>query len=86
MQLPPVQLVRQIAPQPTLAVVSGGIADALDLLGPSILAAMRSQLPAQIRLISGPGCPVCVTPNGYLDRAIALCRRPETIITTTESN
>lgn len=43
---------------------------------------LRSLLPAQIRLISGPGCPVCVTPNSYLDRAIALCRLPQVITTT----
>ncbi len=43
---------------------------------------LRSLLPKQIRLISGPGCPVCVTPNSYLDRAVALSRRPHTIITT----
>ena len=30
---------------------------------------IRSLLPRQVRLISGPGCPVCVTPNGYLDKA-----------------
>jgi hydrogenase expression/formation protein HypD len=44
--------------------------------------AIRSLLPANIRLISGPGCPVCVTPNSYLDRAIALARQPEVIIAT----
>ncbi|HEX9022804.1 MAG TPA: hydrogenase formation protein HypD [Geobacteraceae bacterium] len=43
---------------------------------------IRSLLPAEVRLISGPGCPVCVTPNGYIDRAIAMCRLPGTIITT----
>lgn len=43
---------------------------------------LRSLLPPQVRLISGPGCPVCVTPNGYLDRAIALCRLPDVIIAT----
>jgi hydrogenase expression/formation protein HypD len=43
---------------------------------------LRSLLPEQIRLISGPGCPVCVTPNSYLDRAVALCRLPQVIITT----
>jgi len=41
---------------------------------------LRTLLPPQVRLISGPGCPVCVTPNGYLDRAIALCRLPDLII------
>lgn len=36
----------------------------------------------QIRLLSGPGCPVCVTPNHYLDRAIALSKKSDVIITT----
>ena len=37
---------------------------------------VRSLLPAGIRLVSGPGCPVCVTPAGYIDRAAELCRQP----------
>ncbi len=43
---------------------------------------IRSLLPDQINLISGPGCPVCVTPVKYVDHAVALARRPETIIAT----
>ncbi len=43
---------------------------------------LRSLLPPEIKLISGPGCPVCVTPNDYLDRAIAICRLPEVITVT----
>ena len=43
---------------------------------------LRSLLPPRIRLISGPGCPVCVTPNGYLDRAIACCRLPGVTVAT----
>ena len=43
---------------------------------------LRSLLPDGIRLISGPGCPVCVTPNSYLDHAVALSRRPNTTICT----
>jgi hydrogenase expression/formation protein HypD len=43
---------------------------------------IRALLPEQIRLISGPGCPVCVTPVGYVDHAVALARRPATIIAT----
>ena len=35
----------------------------------------------RVRLIAGPGCPVCVTPVGYVDRAEALARRPGTIVT-----
>jgi hydrogenase expression/formation protein HypD len=36
-------------------------------------------LPKGITLIHGPGCPVCVTPLEYIDRAIAIASRPETI-------
>jgi len=43
---------------------------------------IRGVLPEHIRLISGPGCPVCVTPNGDIDLAIALSRQKDTIIVT----
>ncbi len=43
---------------------------------------IRRLLPPQVELISGPGCPVCVTPNHYLDHAIALARLQNLIITT----
>lgn len=43
---------------------------------------IRSLLPEQVRLISGPGCPVCVTPVGFVDQAVALSRRPGTMIAT----
>ena len=33
---------------------------------------IRNLLPENIRLISGPGCPVCVTPVGYIDEAVWL--------------
>jgi hydrogenase expression/formation protein HypD len=39
-------------------------------------------LPAEISLVHGPGCPVCVTPLELIDRAIALARRPEIILTS----
>jgi hydrogenase expression/formation protein HypD len=39
-------------------------------------------VPSKIHMLSGPGCPVCVTPNRYIDHAIALSREPKTIITT----
>jgi len=45
-------------------------------------AGIRSLLPSNITLLSGPGCPVCVTPNYYLDKAIAYSRLPDVIITT----
>jgi hydrogenase expression/formation protein HypD len=39
-------------------------------------------LPAGIRMIHGPGCPVCVTPLEIVDKAIAIARRPEVIFTS----
>ena len=39
-------------------------------------------LPENIKLLSGPGCPVCVTSRSFIDHAVALARRPEVIITT----
>ena len=35
---------------------------------------IRRLLPGQVSLISGPGCPVCVTPAGYIDAAIQIGR------------
>lgn len=45
-------------------------------------AGIKGILPENIRLISGPGCPVCVTPNNYIDRAIALSGLEDIIICT----
>ncbi|MFE1299269.1 hydrogenase formation protein HypD [Streptomyces sp. NPDC058731] len=39
-------------------------------------------LPAGMRMIHGPGCPVCVTPLETLDRAMAVAARPEVILTS----
>lgn len=39
-------------------------------------------LPDSINLISGPGCPVCVTPEEYIDKAIYLSHMKDTIILT----
>lgn len=43
---------------------------------------IRSLLPENVRLVSGPGCPVCVTPVGYIDRALACAADPDNIIAT----
>ena len=37
---------------------------------------IRDVIPANIRLLSGPGCPVCVTPNRSIDEFIAVSRKP----------
>jgi hydrogenase expression/formation protein HypD len=39
-------------------------------------------LPANVRMIHGPGCPVCVLPVGRVDDAIKLARRPEVTLCT----
>ncbi len=36
-------------------------------------------LPANITLVHGPGCPVCVTPLEMIDKAIAIASRPDVI-------
>jgi hydrogenase expression/formation protein HypD len=33
-------------------------------------------LPANLRLIHGPGCPVCVTPVSFIDKALTIATRP----------
>ncbi|MBT3935590.1 MAG: hydrogenase formation protein HypD, partial [Bacteroidetes bacterium] len=41
-----------------------------------------SLLPLNIKLLSGPGCPVCVSSRSYIDQAIAYSRMENVIITT----
>ncbi len=45
-------------------------------------AGLRELLPPWIRLISGPGCPVCVTANEDIDRALWLAQQPDVITTS----
>lgn len=45
-------------------------------------AGIKSLLPKNIHLTSGPGCPVCVTANADIDKVIAITRVPEVIVTT----
>ncbi len=43
---------------------------------------IKELLPQGVNLLSGPGCPVCVTPMETIDRAIALAGLPGIIFTT----
>ena len=43
---------------------------------------LRSMLPANVKLLSGPGCPVCVTPGEVIDAVLELAMQPDLIITT----
>lgn len=45
-------------------------------------AGLRRMLPESVKLISGPGCPVCVTPIDYMDHAVALARRADVTVCT----
>ncbi len=43
---------------------------------------IRQILPDNVELVSGPGCPVCVTNDDYIDKAIAYSRRKNFIVAT----
>jgi hydrogenase expression/formation protein HypD len=43
---------------------------------------IRQVLPSTIDMVSGPGCPICVTATSDLDKAIALAQIPSVIIAT----
>lgn len=43
---------------------------------------IRQVLPANIEMVSGPGCPICVTPNADIDKVIAAAQIPESILAT----
>lgn len=60
----------------TIMEVCGGHTMAIHKFG------IPSMLPKTINLLSGPGCPVCVTDQKYIDQAIAYAKLPDSIITT----
>jgi hydrogenase expression/formation protein HypD len=60
----------------TLMEVCGGHTTAIHRFG------LHSIIPENIRLLSGPGCPVCVSSQHFLDTAIAYSKLPDVIITT----
>ena len=43
-------------------------------------AGLRSLLAPGVRLVSGPGCPVCVTPAGAIDAVLALSEQPGVVV------
>ena len=58
----------------TLMEVCGGQTHAI------VRSGLDQLLPEGLRLIHGPGCPVCVTPASTIDGALVLARRPEVIL------
>ena len=43
---------------------------------------IQSLLPPTVSLVSGPGCPVCVTPSGYIDNALQLIAEGRACVAT----
>lgn len=43
---------------------------------------IRSLISPKIKLISGPGCPVCVTPTAYIDRCIEYANKENHVLLT----
>ena len=43
-------------------------------------AGIRSMLPKNIRLLSGPGCPVCVTPPQVIDAVLELAMEKDVLL------
>ena len=37
---------------------------------------IHAMLPEYIQLVSGPGCPICVTPAGFIDKLITYSKQP----------
>ena len=62
--------------QINLMEVCGGHTNAIHKYG------IPSLLPEKLNLLSGPGCPVCVTDISFIDRAIALSKQDDVIIST----
>jgi hydrogenase expression/formation protein HypD len=60
----------------TLMEICGGQTHTLIKFG------IDQMLPQEVRLIHGPGCPVCVTSLELIDKSIAIARRPEVIFTS----
>lgn len=67
---------REVTQPWTLMEVCGGQTHSIVRYG------LDQLLPREIELVHGPGCPVCVTPIGIIDRAIELAARPEVIFCT----
>ena len=60
----------------TLMEVCGGQTHAI------VRSGIDQLLPPSLELVHGPGCPVCVTPISFIDKAINLTACPEIILTT----
>jgi hydrogenase expression/formation protein HypD len=79
------KLVRELAHRIESQCPSGKI-NIMEVCGTHTMAiaryGLRSLMPDGLRLISGPGCPVCVTPTSIINAAQTLSQIPGTVIAT----
>jgi hydrogenase expression/formation protein HypD len=69
--------IRRLATHPwTLMEICGGQTHTIVKQG------IDEMLPADVRMIHGPGCPVCVTPLEQVDKALAIAADPRVIFTS----
>jgi hydrogenase expression/formation protein HypD len=67
-------IARRVSRPWTLMEICGGQTHTLMRYG------VDEMLPEKVRLVHGPGCPVCVTPLEIIDKAIAIASRPDVIL------
>ncbi|MFC1997162.1 hydrogenase formation protein HypD [Chloroflexota bacterium] len=71
------QEIRRIITQPWVIMeICGGQTHAIVRHG------IDQLLPAEVELVHGPGCPVCVTPLELIDKALAIAAQPNVIFTS----
>ncbi|MBP8258640.1 MAG: hydrogenase formation protein HypD [Verrucomicrobia bacterium] len=69
------EAIRRLIRRPwTVMEICGGQTHAIVRFG------LEELLPPELTLVHGPGCPVCVTPVEWIDKAIALAGRPGVIL------
>nr|WP_027871864.1 hydrogenase formation protein HypD [[Eubacterium] cellulosolvens] len=69
-----------------LAEYDGPEMNIMEVCGSHTAAISKNGIPdmlsGRLHLVSGPGCPVCVTPSSYVDRLIELSMRPDHCVVT----
>jgi hydrogenase expression/formation protein HypD len=74
-----VAVIRQRIQQQMSVLANPATVNVMEVCGSHTMAiaryGIRPMLPSTVNLVSGPGCPVCVTDAGYIDNAISLAER-----------
>lgn len=67
---------KMVTRQWTIMEICGGQTHAIVKYG------LNHLLPNEVNFVHGPGCPVCVTPQELIDKAIAIAEQPDVIFTS----